>query len=49
MMSARQEGRDTFGPGKLTPGNGDYQERERVDLTVAEWQLVDRSGDFRPR
>ena len=44
VMSARRNGRDTFGPGKLTQAMGITQSENGVDLTVASASLWIEAG-----
>jgi DNA-3-methyladenine glycosylase len=44
IMSARREGRDTFGPGKLTKAMGITKDENTVDLTVANGSLWIEAG-----
>jgi len=44
VMSARREGRDTFGPGKLTKAMGITKSENTIDLTVANGSLWIEAG-----
>ena len=48
VMSARREGRDTFGPGKLTQAMGITKNENGADLTVAGMGLWIEAGVFVP-
>lgn len=45
VMSARRQGRDTFGPGKLTQALGITKNENGIDLTVASSALSPTQGD----
>ena len=48
VMSVRRNGRDTFGPGKLTKAMGITKDENTVDLTVANDRLWIEAGIFVP-
>lgn len=48
VMSARRQGRDTFGPGKLTQALGITKSENGVDLTVANQSLWIEAGPSVP-
>lgn len=48
VMMERRQGRDTFGPGKLTQALGITKSQNYADLTESASSLRIRSGDFSP-